>query len=105
MTRLTLEIGHFQVALDINAENVEMFFIVVLHLGLVEHRGFHAVTERAVLLLEENQHPLLAGLPREAEFFLEVAEGFVEEVFPRVTRRCGTRERARQYDESKQNTT
>ena len=59
---------------------------------LIEHGGFHPVTVRTARLFEKNQHPLLAVLPRKTEFLLEVAEGLVKEVLPRITGRGGTRQ-------------
>lgn len=59
---------------------------VFLHLGAIEDLLFHAVTERAIIHLEEKQDTFLAGCTGLFEFLREVTEGRVEEMMLRVAR-------------------
>src|SRR5690606_37512331 len=86
---VALKIGDFQIAFDVNAKATEIFPVVGLDFRTVQYRGLHAVTERTVSLLEKNQHALLVVVPRQVEFFLEVAEGLVEESLSGVRCRDG----------------
>ena len=83
---LALHIGDLDITLDIYREVKEVLAIILLHIRLVEDVLFHVMTEGAFIHLEKDQDPVLALLLGVGQFFLEVAPGFIEEMFIGIAR-------------------